>query len=123
MGAQHGAGDGDRAAAGRRGTPTAPDPGRSGATGGSLSVQEPLVGVVEDPRDSAGHALARRGSLRRWPWAVGAAVAGAAAAAATVVVTRRLFGRDAAGTQEPEQLRAVVDLGIEPPVPYGPETA
>ena len=48
---------------------------------------------------------------RRWPWAVTAAVVGAAAGAGLVVALRRWLGEDAAGAQDPDDLRAVVDTG------------
>ena len=51
---------------------------------------------------------------RRWPWAVAAAVLGAAAGAGAVLAARRVVGEDAPGAQEPEQLRAVIDLTPEP---------
>ena len=50
-------------------------------------------------------------AVRRWPWAALAAVLGALAGAAVVLVARRVVGADAPGSQEPEQLRAVVDRG------------
>ncbi len=53
-------------------------------------------------------------SLRRWPWALAAAVAGAAAGALVVSVLRRVAPGDAPGAQEPHELRAVVDT-TEPP--------
>jgi hypothetical protein len=50
-------------------------------------------------------------AVRRWPWALGAALAGAAAGVLVAVVVRRLTHHDAPGAQEPEQLQAVVDRG------------
>jgi hypothetical protein len=50
-------------------------------------------------------------AVRRWPWALGAALAGAAAGVLVAVVVRRLTQHDAPGAQEPEQLQAVVDRG------------
>lgn len=49
-------------------------------------------------------------AVRRWPWAVLAAVLGALAGAAVVVLARRVVGEDAPGAQEPEELEAVIDL-------------
>ena len=47
---------------------------------------------------------------RRWPLAVGAALAGAAAGAAVAVIISRVVPGDAPGAQEPEDVEAVVDL-------------
>ena len=47
--------------------------------------------------------------VRRWPWAVVAAVVGAAAGAATAMAVARLLGQDAPDAQAPEDLEAVVD--------------
>jgi hypothetical protein len=50
-------------------------------------------------------------AVRRWPWAVAAAVLGAAVGvAAAQLLGRLLLGQDAPGAQEPEDLEAVVDL-------------
>lgn len=49
-------------------------------------------------------------AVRRWPWAILAAVLGAIAGAAVVVLRRRLIGADAPGAQHPEELEAVIDL-------------
>ena len=49
-------------------------------------------------------------AVRRWPWALLAAVLGAAAGAAVVLLARRVVGEDAPGAQEPEELQAVIDL-------------
>lgn len=49
-------------------------------------------------------------AVRRWPWAVLAAVLGALAGAAVVVLARRVVGEDAPDAQEPEDLQAVIDL-------------
>ncbi len=73
-----------------------------------------LEGVVEDARDRAGGELVSSSAGRRWPWSVGAAVAGAAAGAALVLLVRRVVGQDAPDAQEPEQLQAVVDTGLPP---------
>ncbi|MCW2713354.1 MAG: hypothetical protein JWN88_401 [Frankiales bacterium] len=51
--------------------------------------------------------------VRRWPWALGAAVVGAAAGGAVAAVIRRVAGADAPDAQEPSELQAVVD---RPPV-------
>ena len=48
-------------------------------------------------------------AVRRWPWAVAAAVTGAATGVAVVLVLARLRTRDAPGALEPEELRAVID--------------
>lgn len=54
-------------------------------------------------------------AVRRWPWAVAAAVLGAAAGAALAqLVGRVLLGRDAPDAQEPEDLQAVVDRPAPP---------
>ncbi len=74
-----------------------------------------LEGVVEDGRDRAAALLAVQAPVRRWPWAVGAAVLGATAGAAVALTVRRLVGRDAPDAQEPEHLRAVIDTGREGP--------
>lgn len=72
-----------------------------------------LEGVVEDGRERAASALAVRSRVqRRWPWAIGAAVAGAAAGAGAALAVRRVLGQDAPDAQEPEQLLAVVDTGL-----------
>lgn len=76
-----------------------------------------LEGVLEDGRDRAAALLAVPAPVRRWPWAVGAAVLGAAVGAAVAVAVRRVVGQDAADAQEPEHLRAVVDTGREGPAP------
>jgi hypothetical protein len=60
-------------------------------------------------------------AVRRWPWAVGAAVLGAAAGAGVaLLVGRLLLGRDAPDAQDPADLEAVVDRDVdrpaEPPV-------
>ena len=47
--------------------------------------------------------------LRRWPWAVGAAVLGAAAGGAIAGLLRHVGGVDAPNAQEPGELEAVVD--------------
>lgn len=79
-----------------------------------VSATEVLEGVVDEVRERGGGAVealaGRRRPVRRWPWAVGAAVAGAAAGAAVAVLVRTVLGQDAPGAQEPEQLRAVIDL-------------
>ena len=65
-------------------------------------------------------------AVRRWPWAVGAAVLGAAAGAAAALVVGRLVGTDAPDAQEPEDLEAVVDRPGDGPTavpPAGPPAA
>ena len=92
----------------------------AGGLGGALhdartavaAAQEILDGVLENARErgpAAVAVLAGRRPPRRWPWAVGAAVAGAAAGAGVALVVRRVLGQDAPGAQEPDQLVAVVD--------------
>ncbi len=57
-----------------------------------------------------GHRVGPPVAVRRWPWAVGAAVLGAAAGAAVALfVGRLLMGRDAPDAQDPADLEAVVD--------------
>jgi hypothetical protein len=51
-------------------------------------------------------------AVRRWPWALGAAVAGATAGVAVAVLVRRLTHQDAPGAQEPDEVQAVIDRGI-----------
>ena len=74
-------------------------------------VGEVLEGVVEDGRSLTITTLGRR-PVRRWPWAAGAAVAGALAGAGVAYAVRRVVGQDAPGALEPEQLRAVVDTAL-----------
>ena len=110
----------------------APLAGRVAAeTAGLVAAATPLVesavetvqGVLEDAGVRGGAAWdALRGervgppvAVRRWPWAVGAALAGAAAGAAAAYATRRLRTTDAPEAVEPEQVEAVVDL--DRPVP------
>ncbi len=47
--------------------------------------------------------------VRRWPWALRAAVVGAAAGGAVAAVVRRVGGADAPDAQEASELKAVVD--------------
>jgi hypothetical protein len=95
----------------------------AGTLGGALrtaagELVETISGIVEEPAVRGGAALdALRGipvgppaSVRRWPWAVGAALLGAGAGAAVAYLLRRLQGQDAPGAQEPHELQAVVDL-------------
>ena len=82
-------------------------------------VGEVLEGVVEDGRSRAATALGRRPVPRRWPWAAGAAVAGAVAGAGVAYAVRRVVGQDAPGALEPEQLRAVVDTSGAEGAPAG----
>lgn len=52
-------------------------------------------------------------AVRRWPWALGAAVLGAAAGAGVaLLVGRLLVGRDAPDAQDPADLEAVVDRPV-----------
>jgi hypothetical protein len=89
------------------------------ALGGAASgFGEVVSGLVEEPAVRGAAALdALRGArvgppmaVRRWPWALGAAVLGAAAGAAVAHLVRRIEGEDAPGAQEPHELEAVVDL-------------
>jgi hypothetical protein len=87
------------------------------------SVAGTVGGLLAEPGVRGGAALdALRGvpvgppaAVRRWPWAVAAAVLGAAAGAGVALLAARLQGRDAPGAQEPHELRAVVDLPADPP--------
>ena len=82
------------------------------------------------PEDWSGDALVRGGAawdalrgarvgppiaVRRWPWALTAALAGAVVGAASAVALRAVFPRDAPGAQEPDELQAVVDSAKPPP--------
>jgi hypothetical protein len=51
-------------------------------------------------------------AARRWPWAVAAAVIGAAAGVAIALAVRRLDPEDPPNAQEPEELKAVIDLPV-----------
>ena len=99
----------------------------AGTVGGALrtvagELAETVSGLVEEPAVRGGAALdALRGipvgppaSVRRWPWALGAALVGAAAGAGIALALRRLEGSDAPGAQEPHELQAVVDLPARP---------
>ena len=99
-----------------------------------------LVQELEQARDElaalAGTAAVRSGAavealrggpvrapvgVRRWPWAVVAAVAGAAAGAGTALLLQRVLGTDAPDAQEPEDLEAVVDRPVpDQPAPDRP---
>ncbi len=82
------------------------------------SAAETVSGVLEDARERGGAAwVALRGdrvgppvAVRRWPWALGAAVGGAAVGVAVAALMRKLAPADAPGAQEPHELRAVVDV-------------
>ena len=57
-------------------------------------------------------------AVRRWPWALLAAVLGALAGSGVAVLVRRLQGQDAPDAQDPSELEAVVDRSTDPrPVP------
>ena len=56
-------------------------------------------------------------AVRRWPWALGAALLGAAAGAAAALLVGRLLVSDAPDAQEPEDLEAVVDRQVDLPSP------
>lgn len=81
------------------------------------SAADTLSDALEDAgqRGSAawgalrGDELAVPAPVRRWPWAVGAAVAGAAAGAFVASVLRRMGGSDADGAVDPAEVQAVVD--------------
>ena len=93
-----------------------------------LAVPDAVEGVVEDVTENVAAVLDEawtrstaawdvlRGervrppvSVRRWPWAVGAAVAGAAAGVAVAYVVQRLHTQDPPGAVDPETVEAVVD--------------
>ena len=81
-----------------------------------LSAVETVTGVLEDAgsRGSAAWAALRAPGAelvpaRRWPWALGAAVAGAAAGAVVALAIGRVRTSDGADALEPEDVRAVVD--------------
>lgn len=99
----------------------------AGTVGGALrtvagELVETVSGLVEEPAVRGGAALdALRGipvgppaSVRRWPWALTAALLGAAAGAGVAYALRRLEGQDAPGAQDPHELQAVVDLQTRP---------
>ncbi len=81
------------------------------------SAVETVTGVLEDAAVRGGAAWdALRGdrvgppvAVRRWPWAVGAALAGAAAGAVAAYALSRVRTADAPDAVEPELLQAVVD--------------
>ena len=85
------------------------------------SAVETVTGVLEDAGTRGGAAWTALRSpapevvVRRWPWAVGAAVAGAAAGAVVALAFGR--ERDSDGL-DPEEVKAVVDRpagAAEPP--------
>jgi len=59
-------------------------------------------------------------AVRRWPWALAALIAGAAAGAATAGILDKINPPDAAGAQEPHELKAVVDHAGTGPAGTGP---
>lgn len=80
------------------------------------SAVETVTGVLEDAgaRGSAAWAALLQEDVappaaRRWPWAVGAALAGAASGAAMAYLSGRLRTEDAPNALEPDQVQAVVD--------------
>lgn len=89
------------------------------------SLAQVIGGYAEQGRERGGSLLTsasrsvsgRTRPQRRWPWAISAALLGAAAGAAVAFVVRSLLGSDAPDAQEPEELRAVVDLGTPVPEP------
>ncbi|MBW3638920.1 MAG: hypothetical protein KY451_03585 [Actinobacteria bacterium] len=54
-------------------------------------------------------------AVRRWPWALAAAVLGALAGSGVAVLVRRLEGQDAPDAQDPSELEAVVDRPASQP--------
>lgn len=84
---------------------------------------ETVGGALETSRVRGGAAWdALRGgpvgppvAVRRWPWAVAAAVVGAAAGMAVAQLVARLIGTDAPDAQDPEDLQAVVDRPLDGP--------
>lgn len=95
---------------------------RSSAGTFATALAETVTGVLDEPATRGGAAVsALRGqrvgppvAVRRWPWALGAALIGAGTAAGIVLVRRRLEGQDAPDAQEPHELRAVVDVPAAP---------
>ncbi|MBC7372906.1 MAG: hypothetical protein H7323_02820 [Frankiales bacterium] len=93
--------------------------GELAETAGPLvgAAAETVSGVLEEARERGGAAWdVLRGervgpplAVRRWPWALGAAVAGAVAGAVAVKLLRTIAPADAPGAQAPHELRAVVD--------------
>ena len=95
--------------------------------GAAVVKAAPLVESVSDALETSlvrtGAALdALRGGpvaapvgVRRWPWAVTAAVVGAAAGAAAALLVGRLIGQDAPDAQAPEDVEAVVDRPVDRP--------
>jgi hypothetical protein len=83
-------------------------------------VPDDVIDALEEARVRGGAAWdALRGervgppvASRRWPVALGAALAGAAAGVAVAVALRRLRTQDPPGALEPEQLEAVVDRSV-----------
>ena len=81
------------------------------------SAVETVSGVLEEALERGGAAwdalradrVVPAPAVRRWPWAVGAALAGAAAGGVAAVLLRKIAPADAPGAQEPHELRAVVD--------------
>ena len=74
----------------------------------------PVLGEVLERGGAAwgalrGDAVGRTIAVRRWPWALGAAVAGALAGAVVAKLLAKVTPTDAPGAQEPHELRAVVD--------------
>ena len=93
------------------------------------SAVETVSGVLDETLVRGGAAFgALRGQrlsqpVRRWPWALGALVAGAAAGAGAALLVRRIHPPDAPNAQEPHELKAVVDQPIGPPSPGESSTA
>lgn len=85
----------------------------------------PVLGEVLERGGAAwgalrGDAVGPRVAVRRWPWALGAAVAGALAGAVVAKLLSKVAPADAPGAQEPHELRAVVDSPAPTPSPSVP---
>jgi len=74
----------------------------------------PVLGEARERGSAAwvalrGDAVVPPVASRRWPWALGAAVAGALAGAVVAKLMATVSPADVPGAQEPHELRAVVD--------------
>lgn len=93
------------------------DRARAGAVPLAAATSGAVSEVLDDARVRGGAAWeALRGdrvgppvAVRRWPWALTAALVGASAGAALAYVLKRLGQSDAPGAQEPHEVQAVVD--------------
>ncbi len=90
---------------------------RRRSAGGSVSAATGTVRVrAGAARDALrGTRVGPPSAVRRWPWAVAAAVLGAAAGSVVAGLVRRLEGQDAPDAQDPSELEAVVDRPDDPP--------